>query len=276
MKNDPFLRQEESHFLLKEAPFGENVHVTAGMTTRLNGIGNAPYDTLNMAFHVGDESDAVLANRERVAKAIGFPLSDWVAAEQVHKADIVKVSNQDKGKGAWKREESVGNFDGMYTSEKGVLLVSFYADCVPLIFFAPKQEYVGVAHAGWKGTSLNIGGALVTEWIEKEGINSEGIYVAIGPSISEEVYEVDGHVIEQMEQVLPEENNPPWTKSRPNHWLLDVKEMNRILLNSAGVPLSNIFKSSHCTYSEPETFFSHRQSNGTTGRMMAFIGINDR
>ncbi|WP_185819770.1 peptidoglycan editing factor PgeF [Salibacterium salarium] len=276
MKNDPFLRQEERYYLIKQKPFDESPGLTAGMTSRLGGAGTAPYDTLNVAFHVEDNIETVLENRGRIAESIGFSLSDWVAAEQVHGADIVKVDQHDKGKGAWNKEQSIGNFDGMYTLEKDVLLASFYADCVPLLFYAANHECVGVAHAGWKGTSADIGGALVKKWRDVEGINPKNIYAAIGPSISKSVYEVDNFVIRQMEHVLPKGQTPPWTPSKPNHWLLDLKEMNRILLNKAGIPLSNIFKSAHCTYKESDMFFSHRRSDGATGRMMAFIGIRGK
>ncbi|WP_026700156.1 peptidoglycan editing factor PgeF [Salibacterium aidingense] len=272
MELEPFYRQEETHYLIRKDIFSERI--TAGITSRCGGVSTAPFDSLNTAFHVGDSRDNVLKNRQRAAGKLGFSMKDWVAAEQVHKAGIVKIDESYRSYGAFNREQNAGEYDGMYTRSKGILLASFYADCVPLLFYAPAQECAGVAHAGWKGTYLDIGGRFVRQWQQNERINPEEIFVVIGPAISGAVYEVDREVINKMELILPKGAPAPWQSSRPEHWYFDVKEMNRLLLENAGIPSANIFKSSHCTYTEAENFFSHRRDHGQSGRMMAFIGLH--
>ncbi|MFB4162584.1 peptidoglycan editing factor PgeF [Alteribacillus sp. JSM 102045] len=274
MKKIPFSRKSESILTVNRKPFTEESSLVAGMTTRKGGEGVQPFDTLNTAFHVGDDPQTVVENRKHVGREIGFPLSSWTACEQIHGNEIIKINNKDKGKGALSRDSAAGEADGIYTKEKGLLLVSFYADCVPLIFYAPAAGYIGLAHAGWKGTALNIGGKFIRTWAGKEGIDLEEIYAVIGPSISQNAYEVDDKVISKMKQVLPARVPEPWyTSQRKDRFQLDMKEMNRILLEHEGIPPENIFVSSHCTYNENDLFFSHRRNSGGTGRMMTFIGF---
>ncbi|WP_158737631.1 peptidoglycan editing factor PgeF [Alteribacillus sp. YIM 98480] len=274
MEKDPFSKKSERIFTVNSKPFKRELSLAAGMTTRKGGEGVKPFDSLNTAFHVGDDPQTVIANRKKIGKELGFPLSSWTASEQVHGSEIIKIRAEDKGKGALSRHSAAGEADGMYTNEKELLLVSFYADCVPLIFYAPAAEYVGLAHAGWKGTALNIGGKFVNTWVEIEKINIEDIYAVIGPSISQEAYEVDDKVISQMEKLIP--SYPvPWYSTRKGKFQLDMKEMNKVLLEAAGLPSENIFVSSHCTYNENELFFSHRRNGGGTGRMMSFIGLKE-
>ncbi|SDH91376.1 peptidoglycan editing factor PgeF [Alteribacillus bidgolensis] len=275
MEKDPFSKKSERILSVNSKPFKREPSLLAGITTRKGGEGVKPFDSLNTAFHVGDEPQTVIANRKNIGKELGFPLSSWTASEQVHGNEIIKIRGEDKGKGALSRQSAAGEADGMYTNEKGLLLVSFYADCVPLIFFAPAAEFVGLAHAGWKGTALNIGGKFVNTWVQTEKINIEDIYVVIGPSISQEAYEVDDKVISQLEKLIPSYKPVPWYSTQKGRFQLDMKEMNKVLLEVAGLPSENIFVSSYCTYSEKELFFSHRRDGGGTGRMMSFIGLKE-
>nr|WP_275899553.1 peptidoglycan editing factor PgeF [Bacillus piscicola] len=253
-------------------PFQSRFHVTAGITVRTGGVGAPPYDTLNMAFYAGDKAEAVRENRRRVATDTGFALSDWTVAEQVHGSRIIKVGTEHRGHGAYSDADSVGKADGLYTEEANVLLASFFADCVPLYFFAPDQGFIGLVHAGWKGTAQNIGGTFIRTWEKEEKISPETIYAVIGPAISQLNYEVDNHVIAKMKAVLPNENEKPWRPVGNNRFHLDLKEMNRQLLAAEGLPVNQIVVSGHCTYDEEDLFFSYRREHGRTGRMLAFIG----
>ncbi|SFP05010.1 peptidoglycan editing factor PgeF [Salibacterium halotolerans] len=270
MGKEPFYRFDDRHWLLKSDILPKDVK--AGITSRSGGVSKSPYDTLNMAFHVGDDPQAVLENRRLMAESVGFGMENWVAAEQVHQADILKVEHRHRGMGAWDREHSAGDYDGLYTREEGILLVSLYADCVPLLFSAPRHACIGSAHAGWRGTSMNIAGKFVSIWHKEENIPPEDVYAVIGPAVSQTVYEVDDTVIEAMKNVLPEDEYAPWEVSVSGGWLLSVKEMNRLLLKQAGVPQEQIFMSSHCTYLDEDNFFSHRRDGSASGRMAAFIG----
>ncbi|WP_099301138.1 peptidoglycan editing factor PgeF [Bacillus sp. Marseille-P3800] len=244
----------------------------AGFTTRHGGVSNSPYDSLNMGFHVEDSADAVVHNRERVAHDIGFALDAWIGSEQVHHATIAEVTEHDRGKGARQLDTAVQGTDGLYTSDPNVLLTSLYADCVPLYFFSKKSKMIGLCHAGWKGTVAEIGPKLVKIWVQEHAVDPHDIYVLIGPCISKQAYEVDHHVMEQVKTLLPGDNMNIFTPTQNQRYLLDLPALNRLLLERAGILPEHLIESDRCTYGE-ERYFSHRQAEGKTGRMMSMIGL---
>ncbi|SFE40700.1 peptidoglycan editing factor PgeF [Alteribacillus iranensis] len=269
MRKDPFFPRSESFLEVNVSPFDDDEDLIAGMTTRRNGNSRHSFHSLNMAYYTGDDPAAVSANRQAIADQIGPGFSHWVEAEQVHGDHIIEMSSTNI------LNETPLEADGMYTRERGILLTSYYADCVPLFFYSPLTRYVGLAHAGWKGTSLDIGGKLVKEWIYKKEVPVGDIVAVIGPSISQARYEVDERVIHRMDMICPKEKPKPWYTSKKGHYQLNLKQMNALLLEKAGLPLENIFISKHCTYIEDNLFFSHRRDQGTTGRMMTCIGIKN-
>ncbi|MDX6152394.1 peptidoglycan editing factor PgeF [Marinococcus sp. PL1-022] len=244
----------------------------AGFTTRVNGEGKPPYESRNTALHVGEDRNVTINNRLITAEHIGRPLSTWTAEEQVHGSRIVEVSRSDAGKGSEQRETSVAEADGMITESKEVTLVSFYADCVPLFFYAESVAMAGLAHAGWKGTAADIGAEMIRAFADK-GVPPEQIYVAIGPAISGANYEVDETVLSAFKSQLDFSSGEPWVEKADGRYALDLKTANRLLLEQAGIPPERIAVSGYCTYAEEDLFFSHRRDNGKTGRMMSYIYI---
>ncbi|SDO28178.1 peptidoglycan editing factor PgeF [Alkalicoccus daliensis] len=242
----------------------------AGFTTRTGGTSEPPFHSNNMGLHVNDSPDAVIANREELAEQLGFPLSSWVAAEQTHEDQIVKVTAPLAGSGARSFEDTIKRTDGFYTKEKNLLLTLAFADCVPIYFLNEEKGLIGVAHAGWQGTVKNISGKMVKLWEEMEGVHPGTVFAAIGPSIDKCCYVVDEKVITALEEVLP--NHKPYEELSPNQYALQLKEANLHLLINEGVPPENILVSDYCTSCEEELFFSHRRDQGKTGRMISFIG----
>ncbi|MFC5712230.1 peptidoglycan editing factor PgeF [Thalassorhabdus alkalitolerans] len=270
MKHEPF--QPMTSQILTIEPWKEKfTHIEAGFTSRAGGSGSGPYDSLNLALHVGEDPEKVAVNRKIIGDITGFPVNSWVASNQVHGSDIKKVSHKDAGKGSVSLEDSAGDADGLYTTEQNLFLVSFYADCVPLYFTAPKQGVIGLAHAGWRGTAANIAAEMVTLWSKEEQVKAEDIYVAIGPSIGPRAYEVDDHVVNELKKVLSPDRQSGWQETTQGKYQLDLKEVNKQLLLEAGVDEDHIVISNYCTYKEDTLFFSHRRDQGTTGRMMSFI-----
>lgn len=270
---EPFVRQNERYFTIGIPPFFTNENLVVGMTTRVGGKGTSPFYTLNMASYTGDDEKVVRENRQRIAQDLSFPLSTWRGTTQVHGNRIIEVTKQLRGTDDSLGLQLVGEGDGLYTKEKNILLVSFYADCVPIFLYVPSRDIIGLVHAGWKGTYQKIAPTCIDVLMEKEQITPEEVHVVIGPSISGNVYEVDERVIEKMKAILPSGKQAPWTKTKDSHYLLDLKEMNRLLLLAKGIKAENMSVSKHCTYTEKETFFSYRRDKGQTGRMMTFIGI---
>lgn len=242
----------------------------AGMTTRLGGVGEVPYDTFNLAWHVPDKEETILENRELLASLLDFPLDNWVGAEQVHGTEIQHVKKRDAGKGARKQDTAISSCDGLITNEPDILLTAFFADCVPLFFFDPIEEWIGIAHAGWRGTVAGIGPKMI-EALTNKGAKVENIRVAIGPSICADVYEVDKNVIQHIPDQYKKE---PYVMEKDDEkYLLSLQTLHKALLLKTGVLEKNIDVTQYCSHKDDHMFFSHRRDQGKSGRMLGFIGL---
>ncbi len=250
-----------------------NPKMVAGFTTREGGNSSEPFHSMNMGFHVNDDPDMVQQNRKKFAESIGFPVENWVGSKQVHGSNIVKVTKNERGIGSLDFESAVPDADALYTTDEDILLTSLYADCVPLYFYAPNEQLIGLAHAGWKGTVAKIGPEMVKTWSEKENVDVSTIQAAIGPSIGNCCYEVDERVINEVKAALNCMDDPSvYKKNEYGKYQLNLKRLNEKLLLNAGVPQENIIISDQCTSCENDIFFSHRKDKGKTGRMMSYIG----
>ncbi|WP_194950053.1 peptidoglycan editing factor PgeF [Anoxybacillus flavithermus] len=246
-------------------------NVSVAFTTKRGGVSTGAFATLNLGMHVADDCDVVYENRKKVAEQLNVSLDRWVCADQVHGVHIEKVTNNHAGKGVRAYDTAVPHTDGLYTSEQDLMLALCFADCVPLYFFSPSKKLIGLAHAGWKGTVHNIAGEMVKRW-EEEGVAPQHIHVVIGPSIGRCCYVVDDRVIEFVQKALVNSPQSLYNETSKGQYALDLKEMNKQLLQQAGVPSERIAVSSYCTSCERSLFFSHRRDGGKTGRMMALIG----
>ncbi len=139
----------------------------AAVTTRRGGVSRAPYDSLNLGLHVGDDPGAVVANRARAAGAFGAELDSLVFARQVHGADSAFVGRADAGRGARAEEDAVADADVLVTTTPGVTLVIMVADCVPLALVDPQAGVLAAVHAGWRGTAAGVVGAALGAMIER-------------------------------------------------------------------------------------------------------------
>ncbi len=245
----------------------------AGFSSRRGGVSRGQWSSLNCAFHVDDDKDHVIQNREIVSEAVGFDFESWTCAEQVHSNDVYVVTEKDRGKGRLSPESAIHQKDALLTNVPGILLTSFYADCVPLFFCDPVNHVIGLAHAGWKGTVTKIAEKSIQTMVHKFGSNQSNIKTAIGPAIGSCCYEVDDVVIEHFYQAHLNEGIIP--KPNGRYWL-DLKEINQQIMIEAGIVPAHIEISCLCTSCEVETFFSHRKENGKTGRMVSWIGMEKR
>ncbi|EXX91702.1 multicopper polyphenol oxidase [Paenibacillus darwinianus] len=257
--------------------------LTAGITGREGGVSGEPWQSLNCALHVGDADESVIRNRRSVAEAAGWPFEAWTCGEQVHGDAVYQVDRADKGRGRESRFDAFQNTDALMTNVPGVLLTSFYADCVPLFFLDPGRRAVALAHAGWKGTVAEIARKTVEAMTEAYGSEPSGLLGAIGPSIGECCYEVDGPVIAKvtpLAESLAEAagvRRHTMVAPRPGgKAMLNLKEINRQIMIKAGILPMNIELTEICTGCRLESFFSHRMENGAAGRMASFIGFQER
>ena len=240
----------------------------AGFTTRNSGLSAPPFDTLNLGLHVPDHSADVVANRRKLADIVQFPLGSWVSGEQTHETNVHLTAESDRGKGSTTYDTSLKQTDGLVTNQKGILCTAFFADCVPIFFLDQSTGYIGIAHAGWKGTVSHIGQRMV-ETMQKAGADPADIRVTIGPSISHDVYEVDERVVSHIPQAFFEKTV---TAQENNRFLLDLKQLNAEILLQQGILRHNIDITNYCTFRDDHLFFSHRRDQGETGRMLGYIG----
>jgi YfiH family protein len=255
-KIDPYLRIETWEIKFP--------HLVVGMSTRTD-------QQRNYALHVNDDPQRVIANRHFLTEALSFPFDSWTCGEQVHRAQVAVVNREDRGKGKYSREDAFADTDGLLTAESDILLTSFYADCVPLFFYSPTIDMIGVAHAGWQGTVQQIGVKMVEKMVAI-GADKQEIVVAIGPAIGACCYEVDDRVAQPIRQLLPKANSDILQPTRIGHYQLDLKRTNQQLLLEIGLKPEQILVSKRCTNCEDHLFFSHRRQAAQAGRMVAFIG----
>ncbi|WP_054941741.1 peptidoglycan editing factor PgeF [Paenibacillus ihuae] len=282
---EPFVQKQGMPVLLELEPWHGYREITAGFTGRQGGSGKPPYDSFNCAFHVGDNPEDVLSNREKLAECLGFSLDAWTCGEQTHGKHIALVTEADRGRGSRTRASAFQSTDGLLTNVPGVLLTSFYADCVPLYFYDPVERVAGLAHAGWKGTVAEIAGAMVSKMAEAYGSKPQHILAAIGPSIGECCYEVDDYVIKhvlQLEETLAhtassgtEQDLYTKSLSDDSKSMLNLKELNQRIMIKAGILPTHIECTTWCTSCNTDLFFSYRKEQGITGRMTSWIGIKE-
>jgi polyphenol oxidase len=269
-KMEPFVLKKKEYFSL-QIWGNEWENLVVGFTTKNGGFSDQNYSSLNFGFHVGDQTESVCRNKQKLADLINIPVEKWVACEQTHGINIKKVGHKDSGSGSFQYSDSISDTDGLYTSEKGILLTLCYADCVPLYFIDRENKTIGVAHAGWKGTVNGIAKEMVENW-RNEGIKLSDILVGIGPSICENCYIVDDYVIDFVKNILEDVDKKPYNLLIEGQYQLNLRELNKILLIQAGIDESNIYITDYCSSCHDREFFSHRRDNGKTGRMMSFIG----
>jgi len=237
--------------------------VAHGFTTRLGGVSQVPFHSLNLGRGVGDAPALVAENRRRALAALGAPLEAHVEASQVHGRTVAVVDRVDRG-------HKIEDADGLVTADPDVVLAIHAADCAPILLWDPHRGAVGAVHAGWRGTAAGVSAAGVEEMRSAFGTDLADLRVAIGPAIGPCHYEVDAPVAEALSvhAWAPAVLRP----GRVGHWQLDLVEANRRTLAEAGVPQDQIWSTGFCTACHRHLFFSYR-GEGLTGRMAGMIRL---
>ena len=244
-----------------------------GFSTRLGGVSQGMYSSMNLSFSRGDEKEAVMENYRRLGAAVGFLPEDVVTSDQTHTTNVRIVTEKDRGSGIT-RPRDYSDVDGMITDVPGLVLGTFYADCVPLFFVDPVHRAIGLSHSGWRGTAGRMGEVTVKKMEQTFGSRPQDIYAAIGPSICQDCYEVSEDVIEQFRTAFdPKDWDHLFYRKENGKYQLNLWEANRRILREAGVCEERISMPNLCTCCNPEFLFSHRASKGKRGNLGAFLGI---
>lgn len=254
--------------------------VIHAFTTRIGGVSRPPYDTLNMGLHVGDDPESVVENRRRVAQALNVRFEAFVAGEQVHGHTMALVGSAHAGAGCCDLNTALPGVDGLATREAGIVLMGHYADCVPILLLDPDVPAVAVVHAGWRGTAAGIARSGCETLRKAFGGDPSRFVAAIGPCIGKCCYTVgeavrDAFVANFGEKVwnAVSEQCRPKRAREGERWRLDLAYANRLQLEACGLRPENIDVAGICTSCRQDLFFSHRGSNGRTGRFAALIAL---
>ncbi len=244
-----------------------------GFTTRLGGVSEGIFSSMNLSFTRGDEESAVRENYHRIADAIGFAYDSIVTSDQTHTTNVRVVTEADRGNGITKPRPYT-DVDGMVTNVPGLTLATFYADCVPLYFVDPVHKAIGLSHSGWRGTVGKMGKVTVETMRREYGSEPKEILAAVGPSICQDCYEVSEDVIEEVQKAFSREYWDELFYGKENgKYQLDLWKANERILLEAGILPEHISLPNICTCCNPNFLFSHRASKGKRGNLAAFLQL---
>ena len=221
-------------------------------STRIGGVSEPPYDSLNVALQTGDGPGAVGENRRRLATALGIAPENVVMGRQVHGAALCRHDRQQRPQVYAEGVRSPLEVDAHATDQPGLVPLVMVAECLPVALAGP--DGVAIAHGGWRGLA---GGILAKA---AEAVRAEA--AAVGPGIGPCCYEVG-------EEVLAEFSDIDGVASGR---MLDLPAVARALLERAGV--ETVEAAELCTSCNPERFYSHRRDGERTGRQAGLIWMD--
>ena len=230
-----------------------------GFFSRHGGVSSGPWASLNVSAAVGDDTQCVATNWDRIKRSV--PSLALLRMRQVHGVEVVKVAAAD---------DAAHEADGMITGTAGIGLPIVTADCVPLLCVAPDAGVVMALHAGWRGTLGGIAEAGLQAAQNWFAVAPSQWHVALGPAIGGCCYEVEVEIGNRLVDRWGAMSDA-WQPAG-SHGQLDLRQANREILTVCGVPDSQIAVVGPCTSCRSDDYFSHRRSNGRTGRQLSLIG----
>ena len=265
-------REKNGVTWLSATPFEKMEGIVQGFSTRLGGVSTEHLSSMNLSFSRGDQEENVRENFRRIADAIGFTPEDLVFSDQTHTTNIRVVTEADRGKGFTKPLDYT-DVDGLITDVPGLVLATFYADCVPLYFVDPIRKAVGLSHSGWRGTVHKIGKITVQAMADQYGSRPEDIVAIIGPSICQDCYEVSEDVASAFAKEFSGHECEILIEKGGGKYQLDLWKSNEIVLRDAGILPEHLAVTNLCTCCNPNLLFSHRASHGKRGNLGAFLKL---
>lgn len=223
----------------------------------MGGVSKMPFDNLNLAYHLGDQLEAVARNRQIVQRTLALPGSPvWLS--QVHGTNVVDAAVAPEGVVA----------DGSFTQGAGVVCAVMTADCLPLFLCNQRGDKVAILHVGWRGLSNGV----IEAGLRQFAVPCRDLIASAGPAIGPRAYEVGQDVYAQfvVSQCDTKEGFEP--SDRDGYWLMNLYKLVEIRLRRLGV--DKIFITNECTYTQAEDYFSYRRER-QCGRMVSLIWIDE-
>ncbi|HDP88829.1 MAG TPA: peptidoglycan editing factor PgeF [Thioalkalivibrio sp.] len=229
--------------------------VCAVTTTRRGGVSARPFDAFNLATHVGDEPQAVAANRRALAAALGLP-AEPVWLEQVHGAGVVDAA----------RTQGMSAADASVALGPRAVCVVQTADCLPVLFCSRRGDRVGAAHAGWRG----LAGGVLEATVAALDVDPGELLAWLGPAIGPAAFEVGDEV--RAAFLADDAGSADCFSVNPRgRWQADIFALARRRLARLG--LREVHGGGLCTYTDAARFYSYRRDRDT-GRMASLIWIS--
>lgn len=236
-----------------------------GFFTRKGGASSGVFSGLNCGYGSSDQSDIVTINRARVADAMDVTPDHLATVHQVHSANVATLDEAPAGE--------TRQADAMVTATPGLALGILTADCQPVLFADAEAGVIGAAHAGWKGALAGVLEATI-DAMEALGARREAIRASIGPSISQRAYEVGPEFLDTFVDDDPE-NARYFANGAGDRYQFDLVSYGLNRLRGAGIAEAEWI--GHCTYSDPDRFYSYRRSTHAKdpdyGRLISVIRL---
>lgn len=225
----------------------------------------------DMSFNNPDQ-ELILNNRKTLAEYLHTDFDHMVAPHQVHSTNFKEVSIADGGKGIYNQESAFDNTDALYTKDADLFLLSFHADCTPVLLYSPETNIIAAIHSGWSGTTKQIVSKVTQHLIDNEHCNPKTMLAYIGPSICKNCLEVMDNVINLVKK-MDFDTSPYYHKTDDSHYLMDNQGLNKQMLLNLGLLDKNITISNYCTVENSDLFYSYRKYKDS-GRNITIIRRN--
>ncbi len=247
------------------SPLLESCGFRHAFTTRLGGVSEGAYASLNLRIACDDKPENVRKNYEILAETLDFSIENVVMSRQVHSNFVRFV---DRGEGLF--DPARPDADGLVAADPDLALFVFGADCVTILIADPTTGAAAAVHSGWRGTALGICGDAVRSLAERFGSRTSDLVAAIGPCICKDCFEVGGEVADALCSHFGE-ISPKILEKRGEKFHADLGALCREELLRAGILPENVEMSGRCTKCEPELFWSHRRTGDARGVQAAVI-----
>ncbi|WP_373034877.1 peptidoglycan editing factor PgeF [Sulfurimonas sp.] len=238
-------------------------NLTHAFTTKDGGLSSAPYDSLNLAFHVGDDPLVVTRNHDILASELGYDRRTLVHMKQIHSNIVHVVDAKDKF-------DNPPACDALISNKKNTPLMVMVADCSPILFYDDRKKVIAVAHAGRQGAFKNIVQNVINTFTNIYDSHTENIFVSIGSDIGVCCYEVGYEIYEEAKKL----NLDYAVEKRDDSFYLDVNKILMTQLLTSAIKEENIEILNECTCCKNDKYFSYR-ADGITGRFAGLLMMKE-